>query len=175
MFEEISQHRAEVAQQLINTFEKARYVDNTMNRKLSRVGKEYGSSSVEVLRNTIKTIQEELKDLDFQELRLHAQKANSSNPDYSRLCKEFAKINRKRVALNKKINECNGKIVKLTMKPSQEGSGPIPSPKTDNYVSATNKLGRHAGKNDYGRKNTGAGEGLSRFIDENGISVSDEK
>ena len=174
MFEEISQHRAEVAQQLVNTFEKARYVDNTMNRKLSRVGKEYGSSSVEVLRNTIKTIQEELKDLDFQELRLHAQKANSSNPDYSRLCKEFAKINRKRVALNNRINECNGKIVKLTMNTSQDDLDSVPSPKTDSYPSATKKLGRHASYNECGGVFSGSQEGLGRHIDENGINVSDD-
>lgn len=174
MFEEISQHRAVVAQQLVNTFEKARYVNNSMNRKLNRVGKEYGSSQIEVLRNTIKVAQDELKKLDFQETRLHAQKANSSNPDYSRLCREFAKINKRRVVLNNRINECNGKIVKLTMNTSQDDLDSVPSPKTDSYPSATKKLGRHASYNDCGGVWSGSKEGLDRHIDENGINVSDD-
>lgn len=48
------------------------------------------------------------------------------------------------------------------------------SVKTDNYRSATKKLGRHAPKMDYGWKNSASGEGTERYINKNGINVSDD-
>ena len=47
MFEDINIHRQAVAQNLVDSFEKARYVDNAENRKLGRVGREYGRSEGE--------------------------------------------------------------------------------------------------------------------------------
>lgn len=42
MFEDINIRRQAVAQHIADTFEKARYVDNAENRRLGRVGREYG-------------------------------------------------------------------------------------------------------------------------------------
>lgn len=42
MFEDLTQHRQDIAANIIGAFEKARYVDNPANRKLGRVGRSYG-------------------------------------------------------------------------------------------------------------------------------------
>ena len=47
MFEDLVQHRHDIAVNIVGAFEKARYVDNPVNRKLGRVGQSYGAEKRE--------------------------------------------------------------------------------------------------------------------------------